>query len=81
MAKVDQDAARRAVSAWIDAHPDGTLTEMADELKKAYPEDQQKDMTIVLRGMGVAEIRRHPYLPPGVPPDPPEDSPAAGEQR
>lgn len=69
MARVDQDAARAAVSAWMDAHPDGTLQEMADELKKAYPAGHQADMAVVLRGLGVAEQRGRAASPPVIPPD------------
>jgi hypothetical protein len=61
MEEIDLDAARRAVCAWLDEHldehKDGTLAQMADELKHHYPE-YPDEMAIVLRGMMAAELRR-----------------------
>jgi hypothetical protein len=57
MEKIDLDAARIAVCAWRDEHKDGTLAQMADELKHRYP-DHPEDMAVVLRGMMAAELRR-----------------------
>jgi hypothetical protein len=57
MEKIDLDAARRAVCAWLDKHQDGTLAQMADELKHRYP-DHPEEMAVVLRGMMAAEMRR-----------------------
>jgi hypothetical protein len=52
MEKIDLDAARTAVCAWLDGHKDGTLA-----LKHRYP-DHPEEMAIVLRGMMAAELRR-----------------------
>jgi len=38
MEMIDLDAARKAVCGWLDQHQDGTLAQMADELKHRYPE-------------------------------------------
>jgi hypothetical protein len=57
MEKIDLDAARRAVCAWLDEHKDGTLAQMADELTHCYP-DYPDEMAVVLRGMMAAELRR-----------------------
>ena len=57
MEYVDLDAARRAVCAWLDEHQDGTLAQMADELKHRCP-DHPEEMAVVLRGMMAAELRR-----------------------
>ena len=57
MEKIDLDAARKAVCAWLDEHQDGTLAQMADELKHRYPE-YPEEMAVVLRGMMAAELRR-----------------------
>lgn len=57
MAKTDLDAARKAVCAWLDGHKDGTLAQMADELKHRYS-DHPEEMAIVLRRMMAAELRR-----------------------
>jgi hypothetical protein len=56
MEKIDLDAAARAVSAWLDKHPDGTCSQMADELKRNYPAFPD-EMAIVLRGMMAGELR------------------------
>jgi hypothetical protein len=37
MDAIDLDAARKAVCAWLDEHHDGTLAQMADDLKYRYP--------------------------------------------
>ena len=69
MEKIDPDAAREAVCAWLDEHRDGTLAQMVDELKHRYP-DYPEEMTVVLRGMMAAELRRRTQpgvtLPTGV---------------
>ena len=57
MEKIDLDAARKAVCAWLDEHKDGTLAQMADELEHRYP-DYPEEMAVVLRGMMAAELRR-----------------------
>jgi len=57
MEKIDLDAARKAVCAWLDEHQDGTLAQMADELKHRYP-DHPEEMAVVLRGIMAAELRR-----------------------
>ena len=57
MEKIDLDAARRAVCAWLDVHRGGTLAQMGDELKHRYPVHPE-EMAIVLRGMMAAELRR-----------------------
>ncbi len=54
---INLEAARSEVCAWLDAHQDGTLAQMADELKQRYP-DCPEEMAIVLRGMMTAELRR-----------------------
>jgi len=68
--KIDQSALRAVVSDWIDKHPDGTLTEMADDLKKKYPASDQPDMAVMIRGEGFAELRRRTTPLPVIPPDP-----------
>lgn len=57
MEKIDLEAAREAVCAWLDEHKDGTLAQMADELKHHYP-DYPDEMAAVLRGMMAAELPR-----------------------
>ena len=57
MEKIDLDAARKAVCAWLDEHQGGTLAQMVDELKHRHS-DHPEDMAIVLRGMMAAELRR-----------------------
>ena len=57
MEKIDLGAARKAVCAWLDDHQDGTLAQMAEELKHRYP-DCPEEMAVVLRGMMAAELRR-----------------------
>lgn len=54
---IDLDAARKAVRAWLDEHQDGTLAQMADDLKYRYPAHPD-DMAVILRGMMAAELRR-----------------------
>ena len=54
---IDLDAARKAVCAWLDEHQDGTLAQMADDLKRRYPAHPD-DMAVILRGMMAAELRR-----------------------
>ena len=61
MEKVDLDAASRAVSVWLDEHPNGTCSQMADELKRNYPAFPE-EMAIVLRGMMAGELRRRASL-------------------
>jgi hypothetical protein len=57
MEKIDLDAVRKAVCAWLDEHKDGTLAQMADDLKHRYP-DYPDEMAVVLRGIMAAELRR-----------------------
>lgn len=57
MEAIDFGAARMAVCAWLDEHHDGTLAQMADNLKSRYPAHPD-EMAIVLRGMMAAELRR-----------------------
>lgn len=57
MEKIDLDTVRKAVCAWLDEHKDGTLAQMADELKHQYT-DHPEEMAVVLRGMMAAELRR-----------------------
>lgn len=64
MEKVDLGAARKLVSDWLDEHTNGTLEQMADDLKVHYP-DHQEDMAVVMRGMMAAELRRRTSPPPG----------------
>jgi hypothetical protein len=49
---------RRAqvVTAWLDEHTDGTLEQMASDLKVHYP-DHPEEMAVVMRGMMAAELR------------------------
>jgi hypothetical protein len=54
---IDLDAARKAVCTWLDEHQDGTLAQMADDLKCRYPAHPD-DMAVILRGMMAAELRR-----------------------
>src|ERR1035441_2805499 len=75
MEHVDLDAARKMVSVWLDEHPNGTLPQMAGELKRNYPEFPA-EMTVVLRGMMTAELRRRTSPPEG-----PADPAAAGAPR
>jgi hypothetical protein len=60
---IDLDAARKAVCAWLDEHQDGTLAQMAEDLKSHYPAHPD-EMAVILRGMMAAELRRrtHPKL-------------------
>ena len=44
---IDLDAARKAVCAWLDEHQDGTLAQMAEDLKSRYPEHPD-DMAVIL---------------------------------
>ncbi len=57
MEYIDLGAARKAVCAWLDEHQDDTLAQMADDLKRRYPE-YPDEMAVVLRGMMAAELRR-----------------------
>ena len=66
MEKVDLAAARKLVSSWLDEHTDGTLAQMASDLKGHYP-DHPEEMAVVMRGMMVAELRRR-ISPPQIPP-------------
>jgi hypothetical protein len=66
MERVDLDAMRRLVSTWLDEHTDGTLDQMASDLKVHYPNDPE-DMAIVLRGIMAAELRRRTSPAPEVP--------------
>jgi hypothetical protein len=54
---IDLDAARKAVRVWLDEHQDGTLAQMAEDLKRRYPAHPD-DMAVILRGMMAAELRR-----------------------
>jgi len=54
--KLDLGAVRRAVCAWLDEHQAGILAEMADNLKRDYP-DCPGEMAVVLRGLMAAELR------------------------
>jgi hypothetical protein len=56
MERVDLAAARRLVSTWLDEHTDGTLEQMASDLKGNYP-DHREEMAVVMRGMMAAELR------------------------
>ena len=56
MEHVDLAAARQLVSTWLDEHADGTLAQMASDLKGNYP-DHPEDMAVVMRGMMSAELR------------------------
>ena len=56
MDRVDLAAARRLVTAWLDEHTDGTLEQMASDLKVHYP-DHPEEMAVVMRGMMAAELR------------------------
>jgi hypothetical protein len=57
MEAIDLDAARKAVCAWLDEHQDGTLAQMAEDLKCRYPAHPD-EMAVILRGMMAAEQRR-----------------------
>jgi len=57
MESIDLEAARIAVSEWLDRHSAGTLAQMAEDLKTRYP-DFPNEMAMVLRGMMAAELRR-----------------------
>ena len=57
MEAVDLGAARKAVSAWLDEHQDGTLAQMAEDLKCRYPAHPD-EMAVILHGMMAAELRR-----------------------
>jgi hypothetical protein len=54
---IDLGAARKAVCAWLDEHQGGTLAQMAEDLKRCYPEHPD-EMAVILRGMMAAELRR-----------------------
>jgi hypothetical protein len=55
--KLDLGAARRVVCAWLDEHQADTLAQMADDLKRNYP-DCPDEMAVVPRGLMAAELRR-----------------------
>jgi hypothetical protein len=57
MEAIDLSAARKAVCAWLDEHQDGTLAQMAEDLKRRYPA-RPDEMAVILRGMMAAELRR-----------------------
>lgn len=57
MENIDLGAARKAVCAWLDEHKGGTLAQMANDLKNRYPGNSE-EMSVVLRGMMAAELRR-----------------------
>ena len=54
---IDLDAARKAVRAWLDDHKDGTLAQMAEDLKCRFAVHPD-EMAVILRGMMAAELRR-----------------------
>jgi hypothetical protein len=54
---IDLGAARKAVCAWLDEHQEGTLAQMAEDLKWRYPA-HPGEMAVILRGMMAAELRR-----------------------
>ena len=58
MGRIDLDAAREKVRAWMAAHPDGTPEQMAEDLKGGYPRFPE-DMAVVLRGI-MARLQDHP---------------------
>ena len=58
MERIDMDAVREKVRAWMTAHPDGTPDQMAADLKGEYGEFAE-DMAIVLRSF-MARFRDHP---------------------
>jgi hypothetical protein len=57
MEAIDLGAARKAACAWLDEHQDGTLAQMAKDLKNRYPAHPD-EMAVVLRGMMAAELSR-----------------------
>jgi hypothetical protein len=57
MDAIDLNAARKAVCTWLDEHHDGTLAQMAEDLRCRYPAYPDA-MAVVLRGMMAAELRR-----------------------
>jgi hypothetical protein len=54
---IDLHAARKAVCVWLDEHRDGTLAQMAEDLKCCYTAHPD-EMAVILRGMMAAELRR-----------------------
>ena len=58
---VDLGAARKAVCVWLDEHRDGTLVQMAEDLKCCYTAHPD-EMAVILRGMMAAELRRRTRL-------------------
>jgi hypothetical protein len=66
MESIDLGAARDAVCEWLDENKDGTLAQMADDLKRRYPE-YPEEMAVVLRGMMAAELRRRTQPDAGSP--------------
>ena len=79
MEKVDLGAARKLVSDWLDEHTDGTLEQMANDLKGNYP-DHPEEMAVVMRGMMAAELRRRTYPPPEISRIPPRQPGRRGDQ-
>ena len=57
MEAIELGAARKAVCAWLDEHQGGTLTQMAEDLKRRYPA-YPDEMAVIPRGMMAAELRR-----------------------
>jgi hypothetical protein len=57
MEAIDLDAARKAVRAWLDDHKDGTLAQMAEDLKCRFGVHPD-EVAVILRGMMAAELRR-----------------------
>jgi len=54
---IDLGAAGNAVCAWLDEHQDGTLAQMAEDLRCLYPAHPD-EMAVILPGMMTAELRR-----------------------
>ena len=61
---IDLGAARKAVCTWLDEHQDGTLAQMAEDLKGRYPAHPD-EMAVILRGMMAAELRRRTWAERG----------------
>jgi hypothetical protein len=66
MDRIDMDAARQKVAAWMTAHPGGAPGQMADDLKGEYGQFAE-DMAIVLRSF-MARFRDHPEELPNASP-------------
>jgi hypothetical protein len=58
MDRIDMDAARQRVAAWMTGYPGGTPDQMAADLKGEYGQFAE-DMVIVLRGF-MARFQDHP---------------------